>query len=773
MSLKLRLLIAMISTVTLSLVAMAYLSVSIAVDNSNEALTNSVSQRLSSQNIQTKKLISEYFSFIESQVRAKSYALETLDATSDFVASFSEYADTRPVLNTQELGALRSYYDQDFVGQYNQAHPTKIQNASSVTSGFSDTTLAFQYDFIASSPFPLGEKDKLSELNNGSSYADAHGKYHDSFRAFLQEFGYYDIFIADIATGDIVYSVFKELDFATNLRSGPYADSGIGEVFAKAANSSSAEQVFFSEFTTYRPSYDALAGFAATQIVKNGRAIGVLIFQMPLDRISSVMTHNQSWQESGFGASGETYLVTPQGKLLTESRFFLEDKQAYLSAIRRQSSQEAQAIESLDTSVGTQSVNSSSANKALQGGSGFQVIEDYRGVEVFSNYAPLNIGGVTYAIIAEIDVAEALEPAYELKSALVTTAGLQSVVLILVAALVSSWFASRIIAPLKTLGKAFMELTKGNGDLTMQIDMSYIPEIDRISSEFNQFIEQIRGIIQQVISNAEALSEASVRLAETTKDTMKITQSQKLETTQVAGAMTNLCNTVELVTKSTDDTRAQSAIALKGLNENMQRADLAAGNIKLLIKLVGDSSEVIDALRGEVGQITSALGVITSIADQTNLLALNAAIEAARAGEAGRGFSVVADEVRTLATRSQENTDEIGRVVGGMNHSSEKSVDAMDRAKQAADGGVHLVDVLTEAMHELMESLTEMIALTETVAQSALDQQDTSDVVNDSVKKIDDLALDIEQGTSVIDSTASEVRSISADTRNLVSRFKV
>jgi len=323
--------------------------------------------------VQTGQAINENFNFITSQIRAKSFNVSLVDAAEGFIPAFNQYSSKRGNINAAQQRQLESYYSAVFTHQYNRNNQISLANA---LNGFSQSALSFQYDFIAGSSFALGEKDGLTDLANNSPYAQLHSKYHPELRSFLKEFGYYDIFIADINNGNIVYSVFKELDFATNVKSGPYADSVIGEAFTAASNAQQGD-VYFSDFKKYRPSYDALAGFASTPIYSNGQAIPVLIFQMPMDRINNVLTHDTKWSEKGFGESGETYLVNNSGVLLNESRFFVEDKPNYLKAIKSKYPSQAQEIRAKDTSIGIQPADSDAANRALRGETGFERIFDY------------------------------------------------------------------------------------------------------------------------------------------------------------------------------------------------------------------------------------------------------------------------------------------------------------------------------------------------------------------------------------------------------------
>jgi len=715
--------------------------------------------------------VTDYFETVKSQIQTTAFNLSTIDATKRFIPGFNNYANERGQIANRQA-KLSSYYDTEFAGKYLELNNKSVQGSSGILSKLGDTALSLQYDFIANSSFPLGEKDSLVAVGNGTEYAKVHSEYHANFRHFLQEFGYYDIFIADVDTGNIVYSVFKELDFATSVKNGPYADTGIGEVYKRAA-SATTDEVFISSFEPYLPSYDALAGFAATPIIDKGKTIGVLIFQMPLDRISRLLTHGKKWQEKGFGLSGETYLTTPAGVLLTESRFFLEDQAGYIKAIENKYPAQAKEINSRGTSVGIQPVESLTSKQALMGKSGFEVVKDYRGVEVFSAFYPVKIGQQTMALLAEVDVDEALKPARDLRNSLVSSTVGISVALLAVSILIALWLTATLVRPLTRLGKVCDSLATGNGDLTIQLKADNIPEINRIVGGFNIFIAQIRDIVAQIKVNADTLASASEELSLVTKSTGEKTTLQRDQTHMVATAMQQLSEAVDDVSKSTVRTSDRSLGAQKSLKENMERADMAAQNIKLLVKLIDDSSKVIGSLKNEVNQITSVLNVITSIADQTNLLALNAAIEAARAGEAGRGFSVVADEVRALAIRSQESTVEISKLVEVMNQSAAKSVHSMERATAAADGGIHLVDLVTVAMDELAANLRQVMELTESVASATEEQNQTSNSVVKSVQQISDLSADVELGSQQIKQAAQSLAETAAQTHALVERFKV
>ncbi len=164
-------------------------------------------------------------------------------------------------------------------------------------------SFAMQYNFINNNSNPLGSKAQLDHAQDRSSYSSIHQDFHPDARTFLEKFGYHDIFLVDIKSGDIVYSVYKEIDFSTSLLDGPYANTGAGQVFRDATTLNQGE-VAFSDFAICRPSYDTPASFIASPIFEKGIRTGILMFQLPLNRITQAMR-----ERAGLGNTGETYLV--------------------------------------------------------------------------------------------------------------------------------------------------------------------------------------------------------------------------------------------------------------------------------------------------------------------------------------------------------------------------------------------------------------------------------------------------------------------------------
>jgi methyl-accepting chemotaxis protein len=263
------------------------------------------------------------------------------------------------------------------------ANPRVVQAAENLSFAFSaldtEARKTLQHLYIDTNPFAPGEREKLEAADDGSYYSGYHREFQNWARRFREHFGYYDVFLIS-SRGDIVYTVKKEIDFATNLKTGPYRKSPIAQMFRRAVADPAA--VAISDFARYPPSNDQPAAFAGQAIKKDGKVIGVFGVQIPAEPLNDLLQFT-----AGMGGSGETYLVGPDGLMRSQSRF-------------------KETPTTLEVKVDNASIRDAQAGK-----SGTHIVKDYRGIPVLSVFAPVDFGGQPFVLLAEIDEAEALNAA--------------------------------------------------------------------------------------------------------------------------------------------------------------------------------------------------------------------------------------------------------------------------------------------------------------------------------------------------------------------------
>ena len=764
----------LVSTIALMVFVALLTNVSInsnlTIAEMNEALLRQYQKDLVSKRSLIKGEVENYFHTIEGQVKALASNKTLLDASREFIAAFDNYSRERQFDNSVAT-RVKGYYQNQFLSEY-QRQNDDIADTGAMLSELSHNALLLQDDFIVQNPNPLGNKDRLIELNNGTRYAEVHATYHQTFKVFLETFAYYDVFIVDAQTGNLVYSVFKELDFATNLRSGPYAQSGIAEAFTKALNLQPG-QTWLTDFSAYLPSYNNPASFIATPVYQEDSVVAVLIFQMPISRLNAIMTQEQQWRESGFGKSGEIYLVGTDRTLRNESRYWVENQNDYIATLKSRNMKSIAAEITLkNTSIALQPVNSSAAVAALKGQNGFEIIEDYRGVRVLSAYAPVEVGPYTWGILAEIDEEEAFAPTHQLSAKIWSYSALVTALMIAVSVVLSYILAKMLINPLLKISNKFQALTSEDANLTTRIPESGIPEIDRIAKGFNQFVEQIRKIISIVKQSAEMISSASADLRATTEQTNQAAQGQQQDAEEVTLSIQQFNQAIQEVSENSVLAANSTSEAKQNTEESSQRAAQTSANIGHLVEEVTQSANTLETLQGEVANINQVLVVINSIADQTNLLALNAAIEAARAGENGRGFAVVADEVRQLASRTQESTVEIQNKITQLTTVANNAVSSMDRASESAEEGIELVENVNQSLQQLNQQITQLAQVNSAVASASEQQKYTCDEINRNVEHVRESATELCQASDEIARSAVGLAEIATDLQQEVERFR-
>ena len=373
--------------------------------------------------------------------------------------------------------------------------------------------------YIASNPNPTGQKHRLDQADDGGAYSETHGVYHPLIRSYLEKFGYYDIFLVDSETGNIVYSVFKEVDFATSLLTGPYKNTNLARAFRAARDADDKDFIKVVDFEPYYPSYGARASFIASPIVESDRQIGVLVFQMPVDRINDIMTNKQSWSDVGLGETGETYIVGDDFTLRNQSRFLIEDPDNYFEMIADAglSERTVNRIRNLNTSIGLQEVKTPGTKAALSGESNTEIFPDYRGVPVLSSYRPLNIRDVNWAIMSEIDRDEAFQVFDSLRDRTIMLAS----ILLALTIYISYYFSLSLTRPLRFLEKAAGLLTAGKLDEPIKRETH--DEIGDLAGNFEQMRVALRDTFAEV---ARKNTELEDRVAERTAELDHAVQAQ-------------------------------------------------------------------------------------------------------------------------------------------------------------------------------------------------------------------------------------------------------
>ena len=463
-----------------SIIAIAY----VGYDNGRQALNNSIQNQLTSVRETKAYQIERYFQQVRAEIQTYSQG-EVSEAIKGFAQAYQELERQKIQLTWHEK--LKQYYEQDFLPKLAENTEGKPLLYSYLPQNSAARYL--QYHYIAGNSNPIGEKEYLNNANDGSSYSDIHKVFQPIYSNFVSQLGYYDLFLIDAKTGNIVYSVKKETDFGTNLYKGPYSTSALATVFKKAVNADDSNFVAVSDFASYRASYAEPAAFIASPIfdVNNSELTGVLAFQLSADEINSVMTGNDDWQEEGLGKSGETYLVGSDYGMRSNSRFLIEQPKEYFKAITKEGLPKKQIafIKRFNSSILYQEVETEAIQEALNNETGFAVAEDYRGVETLNAYRPLELDDLNWVINAKINTQEAFEPIKDFQRKVL----LATAIIVLLVTLIASILSYYFIRPIRTLIDGFRQVGKGNTDVKIKVKSQ--DEFRELANSFNEMVDNL------------------------------------------------------------------------------------------------------------------------------------------------------------------------------------------------------------------------------------------------------------------------------------------
>lgn len=721
----------------------ASLITAVVVNNVGTALTKEAENKLVSIREAKAFQLEELYETMGGQVSALSQNKVAVEALSKFKESFFTYEKE----NATDLGVaknkLRDFYTSEFGAQYKNTNSGKGFSRLGDTFGSLDNNAVLLQDaFISSNKSEMGSKDELTTLGNSSNYAKAHTEFHSTFRTYLKKFGYYDIFIVDAKTGNIIYSVYKELDFATNIKSGPYSNSKIGEAYTNALSAKDKDSVFFTEIEKYYPSYDAPAQFVSAPIYIGNEIAGVMIFQIPVDKINRILTSKKRWKEQGQGESGETYIISNDLTMRSVSRFIVEDPNGFFSVMSNigMSEDAINYMKSKQTSALAAKIDTKGARSVASGKSGFDVFPDYREVRVLSAYRPLKIPGLNWSILSEMDEDEALGSLYHIQKLIFALIAGSSIFILVF----SVFFSRRISISLIDLA---VNLQKGAENI-----LNTAGGMAKSSSELSAATQQQAASLQETSSSICEISAMVDRSSQNAVSTSSLaSESQQ---------------------RAEDGQR--SVISVKSRIESIHK------NNEALVINVEENNKDIESITQIIDDIAEKTKVINDIVFQTKLLSFNASVEAARAGEHGQGFSVVAEEVGNLAQMSgkaaSEITELLEKSISQVHRTIKNSKSKMDviisEGQESVNLGIEEITLCDTVLAKILTSFEKVNSSVQEISSSSKEQSNGVGEITQAIQELDTVT---QQNTAIAHETsakADELKGYSGDLADIVTQVQ-
>lgn len=473
--------------------------ISISYMNGKSAIEQGLFNQLTGIRAAKQYQIESYFKQMSGIVEVLGTNETVAEAMSEFKRGFSALSDDQ--LDVDCSRQLSLHYD-GFVKKLS----SNLDITPNIDLYYPNTSEAcyLQFEYIVENPNPSGEKHLMPDARDGSEYSRVHKRFHDYLTNVILQFGFYDIFLIDLEKGDIVYTAYKETDFATNLYTGPYRESNLARLTRQLKTNSDISKPRIIDFESYRPSYGSPAAFIGIPILKNSQPIGALVLQLPVDEIDHIMTGNQNWKADGLGDSGESYLVGEDFLMRSISRFYLEDTVGYKKALIDLGIAESKVdlMYSLGTTISQQRVKTEGVEAALSGKIETRIIDDYRGVPVLSSFSKLKIEGLNWAILSEIDLAEAEKPIENFKKRVF----IALIIIILLLTFFAMFLAGRFVKPIEQLTEGVDRLHEG--DYSARIDLDSNDEFGALANSFNSMVEDIEkqhDLIEKHAAESERL----------------------------------------------------------------------------------------------------------------------------------------------------------------------------------------------------------------------------------------------------------------------------
>lgn len=359
----------------------------------------------------------------------------------------------------------------------------------------------------------------------------------------------------------------------------------------------------------------------------------------------------------------------------------------------------------------------------------------------------------------------------EINSALIVIA-LIAIGVSVISVIVGLFVGKTVTRPLQQAIDTMSEIASGDGDLTQRLPEEGNDELAELGANFNSFVSKIQSTIRKVGETTYQVASAAEELSRVASETRESVHVQGSETDQIASAINEMAATIHQISKSAAEVQSHGADADRLSKEGGNTMKGSQEVVHSLSDNILESTTVIESLAARTNEIQSVLNVIHEVTDQTNLLALNAAIEAARAGEHGRGFAVVADEVRQLARRSDESASQIRKMIDGFISESSTAVEKMRSSKEMTDQTVERINHASGTLKTITESIESIHSQITQIAAGSEQQSQVAEEINKNIVRIVEAAQNSDLGVTQTNESSHELARLSEELRGLIDQFK-